>query len=75
MEEFREISLTGRLCCLFMCIENYLIHGYPDRDWTPVAKRCWQWTNGWWNEGCDVYAQAVPEYLFQFDNYQESSER
>lgn len=73
--EFESISLTGRLCYLFMCIERYLITLYPERDWTPVAKRCWQWTNRYWNDGCDIYAQVIPEFLLEFDNYEETNNR
>ena len=42
-DELKNISLTGRLCYLFMCIEKFLVSCYPDRDWTPAAKKCWQW--------------------------------
>ena len=73
--EWRELSLTGRLCYLFMCIEKYLVTCYPDRDWTPVAQRCWQWTNVYWNEGLDTYEPVVPYYLLEFDNYEEANRR
>lgn len=72
-KEWINLSLTGRLCYLFMCIEKYLVTCYPHKDWTPVAKRCWQWTNVYWNEGCDMYSQVVPEYLFEFDNYEDAN--
>ncbi|MDE6318273.1 MAG: hypothetical protein K2M22_00880, partial [Lachnospiraceae bacterium] len=58
-DELKNISLTGRLCYLFMCIEKYLVSVYPDRDWMPVAKKCWQWTSVFWNEGCDEYDKIV----------------
>lgn len=74
-KEFEKLSLTGRLCYLFMCIEKYLITCYIDRDWTPVAQRLWQWTNIYWNEGCDIYAPVVPEFLLEFDTYQETNIR
>ena len=74
-DELKNISLTGRLCYLFMCIEKYLFSCYPDRDWTPAAKKCWQWTNGFWDVGCDEYDKIVPAYLFEFDNYQETNDR
>ncbi len=72
--DFRSISLTGRLCYLFMCIERYLITLYPERDWTAVAQRCWQWTNRYWNDGCDIYAPVVPEFLLEYDNYEETNQ-
>lgn len=73
--ELENLSLTGRLCYLFMCIERYLTTCYPERDWTPAAKRCWQWTNVFWDEGSDIYSTIVPEYLFEFDNYNETNMR
>lgn len=74
-EELKELSMTGRLCYFFMCIEKYLITCYPKRDWTPVAKRCWQWTNDTWDIGCDIYSPVVPEFLLEFDNYEETNRR
>lgn len=68
-----ELSLTGRMCYLFMCIERYLSGCYPNKDWSPVAKRCWQWTNRYWNEGRDIYLPVVPEYLFEYDNYEKTN--
>ena len=47
---FKNISITGRLCYLFMCIEKYLISMYPDKDWTVVAERLWLWTETYWDE-------------------------
>lgn len=74
-EELKELSMTGRLCYLFMCIEKYLTTCYPKQDWTPVAKRCWQWTNDTWDIGCDIYSPVVPEFLLEFDNYEETNRR
>lgn len=73
VQELKRLSLTGRLCYLFLCIERYLTICYPDRDWTPVAKRCWQWTGSYWDEGCEIYAPVVPEYLLEYDSYEETS--
>lgn len=70
----RKLSLTGRMCYLFMCIEKYLITLYPQKDWTPVAKRCWQWTKGYWNEGWDTYSVVVPEFLLEYDTYEKTKQ-
>lgn len=67
------LSLTGRLCYLFMCIERYLSICYPDRDWSLVAEKCWQWTNKYWNDGCDIYSVVVPEYILECHSYEESN--
>lgn len=74
-DALKMLSMTGRLCYLFMCIEKYLLSCYPERDWTPVAKRCWQWTNVYWDEGCEIYSAVVPEYILEFDNYEETNLR
>ena len=73
--DFHTISLTGRLCYLFMCFEQYVTACYPEKDWTLVAQKCWQWTNHYWNEGCDIYAQIIPEFLFEFDDYEQTNEQ
>lgn len=74
IKDLRKLSLTGRMCYLFMCIEKYLTVLYPQKDWTPVAKRCWQWTNRYWNEGWDIYSVVVPEYLFEYNTYEETKD-
>lgn len=51
-----------------MCYEQYLTTRYPTKDWTLVAQKCWQWTSHYWNEGCDIFAQIIPEVLFEFDD-------
>ena len=73
MSNFENITMTGRLCYIFMCMERYLVTLYPDMDWTPVAKRMWQWTTHGWNESWDIYSEAVPEYIMQFDTYEETN--
>lgn len=70
VKKIRKLSLTGRMCYLFMCVEKYLVTLYPQKDWTPVAKRCWQWTRRYWDEGWDVYSVVVPEYLFEYGSYE-----
>ena len=75
IKEFYNITMTGRLCYIFMCMEKYLVTLYPERDWTPVAKRMWQWTEHWWDEAWDIYSIAVPEFIMEFDTYEETKER
>ena len=74
-EFFNNISMTGRLCYLFMCIEKYLTTLYPDRDWTPVSERLWSWTDHYWNEAQDNTDQIIPEYLFEFSTYERTNKR
>lgn len=72
-KQLRKLSATGRFCYLFLCIETYLLTRYPQKDWSPIAKRMWQWTEQYWSEGSDVYAVVVPEYLFEFDTYAQTN--
>ncbi len=72
---FKNISITGRLCYLFMCIEKYLISMYPDKDWTVVAERLWLWTETYWDEAQEESDQLIPEYLMEFDTYEETNKR
>ena len=70
---WKKLSLTGRFCYLFMCVETYLVTRFPERDWTPVAKRCWQWTEDYWDKGWDIYSAVVPEFLFEFEGYEKTN--
>ena len=74
-EFFKSISMTGRLCYLFMCIEKYLVSVYPERDWTIVAERLWQWTERYWNEAQEESDQVIPEYLMEFSTYEKTNKR
>lgn len=75
MRFFKNISITGRLCYLFMCIEKYLVSLYPDRDWTIIAERMWLWTEKSWDEAQEESDQIIPEYLMEFDTYEETNSR
>lgn len=39
---FENVTMTGRMCYILMCIERYLLARYPDRDWSLVARKMWQ---------------------------------
>ena len=73
-KEFRNITLTGEICYLFMCIERYLIDRFPECDWTTVSKRMWQWSTNWWDKAWDIYSQVVPEFILEFDTYEKTNE-
>ncbi len=74
INEFYNITMTGKICYLFMCMERYFLALYPDRDWTPVAKKMWQWSSHCWDESWDIYSEVVPEYILEFDSYEETNE-
>ncbi|MBR4513679.1 MAG: hypothetical protein IKO61_02160 [Lachnospiraceae bacterium] len=72
-KRFRNITMTGRLIYIFMCIERYLVSMYPDRDWIPVASRMWNRTKETerWSEGTpgDLLREIVPERIMRFYRY------
>ena len=69
-KKYSRITMTGRLIYIFMCIERYLTSLYPDRDWTPVARRLWSITKNKekWDEGLpgNWYREIVPERIMRF---------
>ena len=73
-KEFQNITLTGEICYLFMCMERYLINVFPDCDWTAVSKRMWQWSTNWWDKAWDIYSQVVPEFILEFDTFEKTNE-
>lgn len=73
--DLHDITMAGRFCYAFMCIEKYLVTLYPKVDWTPIARKMWQWTEQYWDESWDIYSQIVPEYIFEFSSYQELNDR
>ena len=52
-----------------MCIEKYLINLYPQKDWTPVARRMWNITKDkdHLSEGSpgNSYREIVPSYIMK----------
>ncbi len=71
-KKFWNITLVGRLCWIFLCVERYLNELYPSYDWTPIAERMWQWTDCSWMEGSEVYSEAVPEFIMEYSTYEET---
>lgn len=75
-DNFYNVTMTGRICYIFMCIEKYLVTLYPNRNWKPVAKKMWQWTSHrYWTESRDIYSEAVPEYILEFNSFDETNEK
>ncbi|MBO4804689.1 MAG: hypothetical protein J5554_01455 [Paludibacteraceae bacterium] len=70
---FENISMTGRLCYVFMCIERYLLTLYPDKDWTVVARKMWQWPKETWSDGWWEYGDVVPGYILKYKNFEDVS--
>ena len=72
-KKYWNITMTGRLIYILMCIERYLLVVHPNRDWTPVARRMWSLPKeeGNWSEGTpgNLYREIVPERIMRFYKY------
>ena len=45
---------------------------YPDTDWSILSERMWDVTNSYWDEWDDSFIEIIPEFLFEFDTYDDS---
>ncbi|MCI8630515.1 MAG: hypothetical protein HFE57_13675 [Firmicutes bacterium] len=74
IEKFKKISVIGRIAYGIMCAEEYLIVKYPKKSWDIVFEKYWEVTNlRYWDEWMDEVMEYIPEYLFEFDNYEDSN--
>ncbi len=43
-----KVSMHGRMACIIMCVEAFLVNQYPDHDWRLIAeKMCEATTINW----------------------------
>lgn len=66
---FNNISMNGRMAYLIMCVENYLISRYPDKDWSVLAQKMWWATSTYWDDWDYEFMEIIPEYLFSKNDY------
>lgn len=64
--------MTGRMAYTILCVEKYLLDKYPDKDWKELSSRMWKVTSVAWDEWIDEFIEIIPQYLFEFDNFEES---
>ena len=55
-----------------LCVEQYLLTKYPDRDWSHLSEEMWPVTNTYWDEWAERFMEIIPQYLFEHVSYQES---
>ncbi len=67
---FDRVTMTGRLCYIFMCIERYLLSMYPDRDWTVVARNMWKWAEEFWCDGWDYLCCVTPDEILKYKDFE-----
>lgn len=74
IEQFKNISLIGRIAYGIMCAEEYFIAKYPQKDWSIVFKKYWEVTKlDFWDNWTDEVMEYIPEYLFEFKDYKSSN--
>lgn len=74
IEQFKNISLIGRIAYGIMCAEEYFIAKYPQKDWSIVFEKYWEVTKlDFWDNWIDEVMEYIPKYLFEFKDYKSSN--
>lgn len=68
-DRFALVSLNGRMAYVIMCVEAFLVHKYPDRDWTFVSEKMWKATSDNWGDWTDEFSAVIPDVLLQYTEY------
>ena len=55
-----------------LCLENYALEAYPERNFSPVLRLAWDIVglDGYIDENAYRYMEVIPEYLFEFGDYE-----
>lgn len=72
--DFCNVSIRGMVAYCVMCLESYVLEIYPSRDLTPVLRLAWDIVGpeGYIDQNAGRFMEAIPEYLFEFDDYEEA---
>lgn len=73
-QKFDAVSFLGRLAYIIMCVEQFLVALYPDRDWTVLSEKLWLCTRLDLVEWTSMFAGVLPDVLMHADYDQEYSE-
>ncbi len=71
--DFTKISMNGRLAFTIMCAERYAIANYPLKDWKRLFAWLWKATSSFYDEWYYRFMEVLPEYLYEFKNYEDSN--
>lgn len=73
-KEFKDISIRGRVAYCINCLNNYLKAIYPDSDYSSVIDLACKITenNNYIDESTMAFTEIIPEYLYEFDNYEDA---
>lgn len=70
----KSLSIRGRVTYLIMCFEKLVVSKYPNRNWKPVSDLMWKICDNsdYIDNSAYRYMEIVPEYLFEFDNFEDA---
>lgn len=73
MNEFKKISLSGRVSYSICCFENTLFYlNYHVEDWKIVLEYLWSFTNiQYLDDWNGIISEIIPENLLEFVSYEE----
>ena len=61
--------MNGRMAYVIMCVERFLVALYPERDWSPVARKMWKATADNWADWANEYCEIIPDFILSTDGY------
>ena len=64
-----KLSLVGRMAYVLMCVEAYLVHVYPDRDWRLLAKAFCFFSTTCFETWMLLYEQLTPDVALHDGEY------
>jgi len=70
--DFTCVSILGMVAYCTMCLESYVLEAYPERSFSLIMRLAWGIVgpNGYIDENAYHYMEAIPEYLFEFGDYE-----
>lgn len=73
-EDFYNISIRGRIAYCILCLKKYADTVYPNDDFVSVYTMACRIIDGsdYVDEAAYRYMEIIPEYLFEFRDYQSS---
>ncbi|MEN8905635.1 MAG: hypothetical protein ABF289_06705 [Clostridiales bacterium] len=73
INDFKNISLSGRVAYGICCFENILIElNYNFDDWKMVVQTLWEFTSiEYLDDWSDKLAEIIPDNLLEFKTYEE----
>ena len=70
--DFYDVSIRGMVAYCILCLESYVLETYTNHDFGPVLRLAWDIVGpeGYIDQNADRFMEAIPEYLFEFDDYE-----